>query len=131
MTTELANISSGALSALLHGEGGLIPRPFVSTILLLDTFVTGTFFVKGVESLVEKLQSGVRLELRREPANRYDKYAILVNDPDGNKLGYIPRKNNIVLANLMDAGKSVYAKLTRKKSHYSSVDLGISVFMED
>ena len=131
MSTELVNITGSALTAIMHGEGGLIPQPFASTVLLLNTFVTGTFFVKGVESLAEKIQPGERLTLVREPANRYDKYAILVNDSAGNKLGYIPRRNNVILANLMDAGKCVYAKLTRKSNYYSSLDLSISVFMEE
>jgi len=131
MTANIVKIE-GALTSLLHGEGGLsIPVPFARSILLLDTFVTGTFFVKEAGALAENLEPGTRLTLLREPANRYDKFAIVVNDPEGNKLGYIPRKNNIILANLMDAGKCVYAKLTRKNTRYSSVDLCISVFMEE
>lgn len=134
MTTDLAHVksSAGGMLALLHGESGLsIPIPFSRPIRLIDTFVTGTFFVKGVDSLADRLREGDRLTLLREPDNRYDKYAIVVNDPEGNKLGYVPRKNNIVLANLMDAGKSVYATLTRKSTAYSSVNLSIGIFMEE
>jgi hypothetical protein len=133
MTTELVNAgTAGGMLALLHGEGGLsIPAPFARSIRLLDSFVTGTFFVKGIESLAQKLREGDRLTLLREPDNRYDRYAIVVKDGAGNKLGYIPRKNNIVLANLMDAGKSIYATLTGKSSAYSSVNLSIGIFMEE
>lgn len=133
MTTELVNTgTAGGMLALLHGEGGLsIPVPFARSIRLLDSFVTGTFFVKGIESLAQKLREGDRLTLLREPDNRYDRYAIVVKDGAGNKLGYIPRKNNIVLANLMDAGKSIYATLTGKSSAYSSVNLSIGIFMEE
>lgn len=133
MTTELVNAgTAGGMLALLHGEGGLsIPVPFARPIRLLDSFVTGTFFVKGIESLAQKLREGDRLTLLREPDNRYDRYAIVVKDGAGNKLGYIPRKNNIVLANLMDAGKSIYATLTGKSSAYSSVNLSIGIFMEE
>ena len=87
--------------------------------------------MKGIESLAQKLREGDRLTLLREPDNRYDRYAIVVKDGAGNKLGYIPRKNNIVLANLMDAGKSIYATLTGKSSAYSSVNLSIGIFMEE
>ena len=39
-------------------------------------------------------------------------YAILVLDEEGRKLGYIPEKDNLVFARLMDAGKYLTAKMT-------------------
>ena len=54
------------------------------------------------------LKKGDRLKLLLEPKNKYDEKAILVLDPKGKKLGYIPRVKNEVLYHLMDAGKELF-----------------------
>lgn len=43
------------------------------------------------------------------------------------KLGYVPEKDNIVFARLMDAGKLLKAKITdiKQKGNYTQVSVGI------
>jgi hypothetical protein len=48
--------------------------------------------------------------LKREPLNEYDELAIAVWKGTV-KCGYVPRDKNEVIANLMDAGKTVFAKV--------------------
>lgn len=48
------------------------------------------------------------LHLQREPANPHDHHAIAVYW-NKHKLGYIPRKDNKVIKNLMDQGKTIKA----------------------
>jgi len=64
------------------------------------------------------LTLGASLELCREPKNEHDACAILVQDKSGNKLGYIPRDaNNELIANLIDAGKYLYATVSGINSY--------------
>jgi len=52
------------------------------------------------------------LQLKREPHNRYDPNAIGVwfkND----MLGYVPRRENLTLAQMMDRGEKLEASITR------------------
>lgn len=136
MTTELTNtglidiLHSGGLT-VTSGTGLSIPKPFAKPILLLKTFITGMFFVKNVTKLLEPIEDGARLTLIREPDNKYDKFAIMVKDNAGNKLGYVPRKNNIVIANLMDAGKIIYATVRENQWFAPTPDVSIDLYMEE
>lgn len=44
---------------------------------------------------INKLKKGDLLELKLDPKNKYDKYAILVNNLDGGKCGFVPRKMKV------------------------------------
>lgn len=55
----------------------------------------------------------------------------MVKDSQGNKLGYVPRKNNVVVANLMDAGKIVYASVHENRWYAMTPDVTIDLYMED
>lgn len=51
------------------------------------------------------------LQLFRELTNPYDEWAIVIKNEKGEKLGYVLRSRNLILARLMDAGKLIYAKV--------------------
>ncbi|MBR3042619.1 MAG: HIRAN domain-containing protein [Eubacterium sp.] len=107
---ELANISREELSSVLYSPMGLsFDKAFSRQIFLEEVNVAGCAHVKRIMSYVKKLSVGDRLTLLREPKNEYDELAILVKDPKGHKLGYVPRRCNSVIARLMDAGKVLYA----------------------
>ncbi len=69
-------------------------------IVLLDTTVAGWRYYEG-DRVWSSLRPGMPLELRREPANPHDDMAIAVFCAD-TKLGYIPRIDNTVIANMLD-----------------------------
>lgn len=72
-------------------------------ILLFETYVAGVDyydFSKGDLPLDE----GMMVNLVREPSNQFDGNAIEVFTPQGEKLGYLPRRENGMLARLMDGG---------------------------
>lgn len=59
--------------------------------------------------------------LRRDTENEYDDRAILVLTQNKQKLGYIPRKDNVIFSRLMDAGKLLTAtikEITFKHNYY-------------
>jgi HIRAN domain len=62
--------------------------------------IVGMEFRKAVE-IVAALQPGAPVTLVREPTNQYDPNAIAVW-VEGKHVGYIPKKQNAVLAQFMD-----------------------------
>jgi hypothetical protein len=60
---------------------------------------------------LDEIAIGDKLTLQRED-NFYDENAILVITKDGKKLGYVPRKDNLIFARLMNAGKMLSATIT-------------------
>lgn len=104
---EKLNGELGELIRTLHGQEGGI-EPFKEDILLINLNVAGTTYcMDNCLKALDELKYGVRLDLYREPNNKEDSNAILVKYK-GDKLGYVPRKDNKIIANLMDAGKFVY-----------------------
>lgn len=81
--------------------------PFAKEIFLIETHVAGTSHVP-IKEIEPILNSGDSLVLRRETGNIHDEHAILILTEGGEKLGYIPRDRNEILARLMDAGNSCF-----------------------
>ena len=130
---NLIELGGDGLLALFHGKNGesLIPKPFERDIFLLDTHVAGTTHIEGIDELEPYLKSGDRLNLFREPDNPYDEFAILIKTMGGVKIGYIPQKDNIIFAPLMDAGKLLFGKITEKEKKGNWLRIKIQVFMHE
>jgi len=107
LSTEIIQVSPALLELIRNGKGF---TPFSREIMVLDTEVAGSFYYE-VHKIVDQLSEGEYLILKREPVNEHDKYAISVYTQTGNKVGYIPKSKNEVIARLMDAGKLFLAKL--------------------
>ena len=106
--------------------------PFAHEIFLLECHVAGTTHVRNVEEKTEKLSSGDKLTLLRDPDNEYDPQAIGVFGPGNVRIGWIPQDRNEVVSRLMDAGKIVYAKLQSKETTESGwLKMEIGVFLHD
>ena len=93
--------------------------------------MAGTTHIEGIDELEPYLKSGDRLNLFREPDNPYDEFAILIKTMDGVKIGYIPQKDNIIFARLMDAGKFLFGKITEKEKKGNWLRIKIQVFMHE
>ncbi len=72
-------------------------------VVALEFAIAGGAYY-GLGAALATLVPGERLELRREPGNASDRFAIIVRRADGTKLGYVPRAANQTLARLIDAG---------------------------
>ena len=68
------------------------------------------------EELWSYLTVGDNLQLRREPTNPHDANAIRV-DWNGRKLGYLPKGQNQITANLIDRGRHLEARVGRLERH--------------
>lgn len=59
-----------------------------------------------------QMRVGDRLDLVREPDNRHDRNAIRV-EWRGHQLGYVPRRENRMLAAAMDQGERLVARIAK------------------
>lgn len=107
-----------------NGIGELL-KPLTAEIHLFDTFIAGTTHLKDPSVLTE-IGEGSVLTLRRED-NKFDGNAILLIASNGKKAGYVPEKDNVIFARLMDAGKLLSAKVTSvsKKGTFTQIAIGI------
>lgn len=81
--------------------------------LLLETNVAGYRYYEG-DKLRQLLTPGDPLELRREPWNVHDEKAVALYWRN-RKLGYIPRVDNAVIANLLDQGRVLHTYIQEKR----------------
>ena len=126
MANELTTNRTGELVlAMEHNEIGELLQPLIREIHLFDSFVAGTTHLKDT-SVLEEIKVGDQLSLLREN-NKFDSNAILILTADKKKLGYVPEKDNIIFARLLDAGKMLAAKIKgiEKKGSFTKIAIGI------
>lgn len=130
---DLIKTEGSGLVSLFHGANGelVIPKPFERDIFLFDTYVAGTTHVEGIEELEQYLNIEDKLVFLREPDNQYDKQAIVIKTVDGVKIGYVPKKDNVIFARLMDAGKLLFGRISAKEKKGSWVKINIKVYLHD
>ncbi len=111
---ELMKFNSDDLSLLLHSsEGSVLEMPFGRLLFLASVRLNGIQYTNDIDTILAELEVGDILTLVREPDNVRDSNAISVHDRFGNHVGWVPRSSNEVLAHLLDAGKSIFAVLSR------------------
>ena len=130
MENELTIKKENMLSLMVEKPLGELIKPLSNEILLFDSYVAGTSYIED-ETILEEIKEGDKLTLKREPDNRFDDNAILVFDEKSRKLGYIPEKDNIVFARLMDAGKYLTAKVVDSVSKGFFKQIKISIYLVD
>ncbi len=126
-------LTIGKLNTLsLYGEYGLgeLLKPLQNEIMLFKTYIAGITHLDDDEP-VDKLETGDKLILKRQPENRFDENAILVLDQKERKLGYVPEKDNIVFTRLMDAGKYITAKVVDINDAGYFRKVGIEIYLVD
>lgn len=130
MANEITTFKENQISVLETHDLGDIIKPLIKDIHLMDTYIAGTTYLKD-ESVLDAVSVGDELILQRED-NKFDENAILVLNAKKEKLGYIPEKDNPILARLMDAGKLIKAKVEKKDIVEASLRiLKISLMMAD
>ena len=129
MGNELTQVRTASAVAVLGRQSlGDLLKPMIREIHLYDTYVAGVTHLKD-PSVLEEIRAGDPLTLRRED-NRYDRHAILVLTAAGKKLGYVPEKDNLVFARLMDAGKLLKAAITDVRpqdDYFTLIRIGIDL----
>ncbi|MCC0641822.1 MULTISPECIES: HIRAN domain-containing protein [unclassified Clostridioides] len=109
------------LRRLLY-ESNNLKKEFVNTkklkvnehgkdIYLISVAVSGSRF-RNREYLEKELEKSKIYYLKREKDNLYDENAIKIVGETGYVIGYVPRKDNYILSNLLDGGKLLYCRVT-------------------
>ena len=121
------------LVELLHKQNqlGELEKPFERDILLFDTQVAGTSHAKEIREIASRLQVGDRLTFLREADNQYDENAIAVMTAAEEKIGYVPRQDNIVFSRLMDAGKLLYGEISDVFRHGTWFQIEMKIYLHE
>ncbi len=98
--------------------------------LLWECEVAGIRY-QDLSVIEENLSIGGRVTLTREPDNKFDYFAISVWNMKNKKLGYIPRRENIILARLIDADKTLEAFIVEKDWTSKHLNLKIRIFLSE
>ena len=129
MANELTEYQQNLVSLVQGHELGDIIKPLIKEIHLFDSYIAGTTHLED-KSVIEKAQVGDMLSLQRED-NKFDSNAVLVLNAEGKKMGYVPEKDNIIFARLMDAGKLLKAKVSDITKKGSFTQIGIGIYLVD
>ncbi len=130
MANELSKKEETMVSVVQGNAIGDIIKPLIKEIHLFDSYIAGTTHLKD-ESVLDEIKVGDILILQREE-NKFDNNAILILTAEKKKLGYVPEKDNIIFARLMDAGKLLKAKITKiqNKGDYFKL-INIAIYLLD
>ncbi len=130
MSNELIEQKTGELVSALDKQGlDKMFKPLIREIHLFDSYVAGTTHLAD-DSPLEEVKPGDKLTLLREE-NKFDENAILLLTENKKKIGYVPEKDNVVFARLMDAGKMLSARIEKIEKKGSFTQIGIGIFLVD
>ena len=119
------------VSAFNGGGGGLVPLPHINEIFLIDCRIAGTTHVEDIDDKTADIDKGTLLMFRREKDNQYDNLAIQILNGKKERIGYVPKAKNEILARLMDAGKLIFGRVEEKEKVDDWIKISIKVFMKD
>jgi hypothetical protein len=104
----------GALAALGAGLTGAAAAAARRCVLIQHSPLAGFQYHAGA-ALWPQLAVGQPLVLVREPANRHDERAVRI-DWHGRKLGYLPRAQNTAVAQMLDRGEQLRARVAQLRT---------------
>lgn len=131
MSNELTVAQGGLITYIHNEERAELPMPFEREIFLFDTYIAGTSHIPELHDGSITLEKGEKLDFFREPDNLYDKNAIAMRNRDRQKIGYVPREDNVVFSRLMDAGKELYGKITAIETRGTLLKIRVKIFLKD
>ncbi|MGI6509846.1 MAG: HIRAN domain-containing protein [Erysipelotrichaceae bacterium] len=108
-----------------------IAKPFQREIFLLETLVAKTSKIEGLEKIESQIQIGDKLTFLRNKDNENDRASIVVFTERNEKIGYVPKNDNIILSNLMDANKKIYGKVSDKEMRGVWLKIKMKIYLCD
>lgn len=109
-------LASSALCAALLAPTALADAPAPSVRVVVQSSALAGFRYHAAAEVWEELRVGDPLDLEREAGNPHDANAVSVSWR-GRKLGYVPRRENAVLAWSLDRGDVLRARISRLTHH--------------
>ncbi len=129
MANELTEKKENTVAVIEGHELSDIIKPLIKEIHLFDSYIAGTSHLND-QSVLEVIKVGDMLSLQREE-NKFDSNAILILYDGNRKLGYVPEKDNIIFARLMDAGKLLKAKISKIEQKGSFKQISVGIYLVD
>ncbi len=129
MVDDLIKHDSNLVSVIQNTEFSEFVKPMIREIRLFDSFIAGTTHLAD-KSPLETVAVGDELTMQRED-NPHDRHAIMILNSEKKKLGYVPKKDNLVFARLMDAGKILKAKITKIEERRKFKFIRLEIFLVD
>lgn len=125
--SELIPYDPKLVKAIVGNSPADVLKPLKTSVFLFDSFIAGTSHLDD-QAVLDEMKVGDILTMQREQ-NENDPNAILLKDGKGRKAGYIPARDNIVFARLMDAGKFLEADVREiePRGHFWKIAIGISL----
>ena len=96
----------------------------------LEIVVAGTSYCAEIESIEPCIVTDKVLVMKREPHNKFDKFAIALYCDDI-RVGFVPAAMNHVCSRLMDAGKLFVCRVVSKSRIDSWLQVHANIFMVD
>ena len=130
MAESELTVHQGGLASIIEKQGlDSVIKPLSQEIHLFDSYIAGTTYLQD-KAVLETIKIGDQLTLQREE-NKFDSNAVMILNSEKKKLGYVPEKDNIVFARLMDAGKLLTAKISKITQKGSFTQISIGIYLVD
>ena len=129
MESGIVKLNPELLTLLVGGAGAGL-QPFAREIFVLNVFVAGTTYCENIDDVIDQVTPGVSLKMRRDPDNEVDEFAIGIYIGT-TRIGWVPMKDNLVIARLMDAGKAFTCKVVKVTNLGSWWKINVSIYMID
>ena len=126
MNDSILPVTPGLLALLSQTNTGV--SPFTQEIFLLEIVVAGTSFCKEMATIEPSIVPEKILNMKREPNNKYDQFAIAIYC-DSIRLGFVPAEMNQVCSRLMDAGKLFFCRVVSKNWKNKWLQIRANVYM--
>ena len=130
MEKGLIKLNPELMALISHSGGGTDILPFRQEIFVINVFVAGTGYCEKIAEVQKYMQSGMQLTMRRHPDNKVDEWAIGIWYKDI-RVGWVPMKDNLVIARLMDAGKLFNCKVISIEPDKRWPKINVSIYMID
>lgn len=124
-TDFLKSLGLGATGLILPSNALINTR----SVKIYDNYIRGLMHY-DFRKIKDDLKEGDEVQLLRESTNQYDSFAIQVN-MGSHRIGYLAAYENIVLANMIDAGVGLRAYISQKDlKRHAQEWLAIEIFSE-
>ena len=132
MSDLIKKDQNGLVDIIINNEKRFdLPKPFEHNIFLFVSYVAGTTHIENIAEIYENLEEGEKLNLYREPDNEHDPQAISIETSRKEKIGYVPRQDNVIFSRLMDAGKNLFAKVEDKEMRGKWARIKINIYLRE
>lgn len=99
----------------------------VKRIFLFSSFVAGTKYVSNAEELKHQRKNGELVLFYHESDNKFDLSAVQIQTLKKERIGYLPREDNIVVCRLLKAGKKITGIIedVESKTRWNKIQIGV------